>query len=192
MTKEGADHEKLRSLITRMHGYRNKLDENHESMELEKGTSTQLCDAEEMVKLIQNMSKVYQGRSVTQGQTRIEQLEDISKINKGYYKEMQVHKTQRLAQRHQFVNQTLNLSCTSDEVDNYPNRATLENDSVLSCQEPTVQELEAIDNSLERFSVKSRFQLLRRTLVKWAALSYIYGIEKNNIYMAFRGNRQPY
>ena len=125
MTKEGADHEKLRSLITRMHGYRNKLDENHESMELEKGTSTQLCDAEEMVKLIQNMSKVYQGRSVTQGQTRIEQLEDISKINKAYYKEMQVHKTQRLAQRHQFVNQTLNLSRTSDEVDNYPNRATL-------------------------------------------------------------------
>lgn len=38
-------------------------------------------------------------------------------------------------------------------------------------------------------SVKNWFKLLRKTLVKWAALYYIYGIERSSIFLAFRAKR---
>jgi hypothetical protein len=40
--------------------------------------------------------------------------------------------------------------------------------------------------------VRYRFSLLRKTLVKWAALFYIYGIHKEDIFLAFRANKEPY
>lgn len=40
--------------------------------------------------------------------------------------------------------------------------------------------------------MKHRFQILKKTLVKWAALFYVYGISKENIFSAFRINRDPY
>lgn len=41
-------------------------------------------------------------------------------------------------------------------------------------------------------AVKYRFQLLRKTLVKWAALFYIYGVNKDDIFTAFKVNRDPF
>lgn len=34
--------------------------------------------------------------------------------------------------------------------------------------------------------------MLKRTLVRWAALFYIYGINKNDIFTAFKVNKEPY
>ncbi len=41
-------------------------------------------------------------------------------------------------------------------------------------------------------AARYRFQLLKKTLVRWAALFYVYGIQKIDIFMAFRTNRSPY
>lgn len=38
-------------------------------------------------------------------------------------------------------------------------------------------------------SVKNRFKLLKRTLVRWAALFYMYGIKRKDIFIAFRANK---
>jgi hypothetical protein len=40
--------------------------------------------------------------------------------------------------------------------------------------------------------VKYRFKLLKNTLVRWAAMFYIYGIKRQNIFLAFKANKQPY
>ena len=40
--------------------------------------------------------------------------------------------------------------------------------------------------------VKYHFQLLRKTLVKWSALYHIYGINRVDIFIAFRVNKHPF
>ena len=42
------------------------------------------------------------------------------------------------------------------------------------------------------YVVNYRYQLLKKTLVRWAALFYIYGINRDDIFLAFKINRNPY
>jgi len=56
---------------------------------------------------------------------------------------------------------------------------------------------DSLDNVIEskqtiHHSVKFRFALLKKTLVRWAALFYIYGIQKNDIFVAFKNKEDPY
>jgi len=60
-----------------------------------------------MVTLIQNMTKLYQQKSINQGTFKMESLEDIGKLSKKFYEEMLNHKVHRLAKRKETVFQTL-------------------------------------------------------------------------------------
>lgn len=53
------------------------------------------------------MSKIYQGKNVSQGYKKIENLEDIGKIYKEYYANLLNHKANRLNKRKQMIYQTL-------------------------------------------------------------------------------------
>jgi len=63
-----------------------------------------------MVSLIQNIKRMYQTRTISQGAQKLESLEDLGKLDFSFYEEMLNHKNNRLSKRRQVVSQNITVS----------------------------------------------------------------------------------
>lgn len=62
-----------------------------------------------MVTLIQNMTRLYQGRTISQYHEKLENLEDICRLDQQFYSQMLIHKSNRLNKRKEMLSQTVTL-----------------------------------------------------------------------------------
>lgn len=113
--EEEEHHKTLRNLISKMNDYKNKLEDRNEDCHLPPEEDFSGVEYESnLITMIRNMSKIYQGRNVNQGHRKIEKLEDLGKIYKDFYANLLNHKANRLNKRKQMIYQT--ICVTNDSV----------------------------------------------------------------------------
>ena len=138
------------------------------------------------------MAKIYQGRSADEGRQKLEKLEDLNTLDKDFYSSLLSHKANRLNRRKELIIQTIAFT-DPHSPENHCQSAQLTADnrshSAVSLefedQEVPNEEGQRREDG-PRHTVRAHFALLKVTLVKWAALFYIYNIQRAHIFLAFK------
>lgn len=138
------------------------------------------------------MTKIYQGRSADEGRQKLEKLEDLNTLDKEFYSSLLSHKTNRLNRRKELITQTIAFTDPYSPEKHFQSaQLTADNRSHSAVSLEFDDQDIANDEhhkreDAPRHSVGAHFALLKVTLVKWAALFYIYNIQRAHIFIAFK------
>lgn len=181
-----------------MNAYKNKLEDRNDQCHFPKQEVWHIEEEEKMITTVKNMTKIYQGRSADEGRQKLEKLEDLSTLDKDFYNSLLSHKAKRLNRRKELITQTIAFTDPySPEHRSQSAQLTADNrsHSTVSLEfddQNIANEEEQRREEGPRHSVGAHFALLKVTLVKWAALFYIYNIQRAHIFLAFKPSPQPY
>jgi hypothetical protein len=93
-----------------------------------------------MVTLIQQMAQTYQVKSINRNVHKLEEVEDLRKINQQFYSHMLEHKEHRLSKRKEFISSTVNISMYKHETkrelgSHQTERVNLDGESEISARD---------------------------------------------------------
>ena len=144
------------------------------------------------------MTKIYQGRSADEGRQKLEKLEDLHTLHKEFYSNLLTHKTNRLNRRKELITQTIAFTDAYSPEKHFQSAQLTADNRSHSAVSLDIDDKDGVNDEAQkrengsRHSVGARFALLKVTLVKWAALFYIYNIQRAHIFLAFKPSPQPY
>lgn len=196
--KDNDQHQNLRILIVKMNAYKNKLEDRNDECHLPKQEIWHTEEEEKLITTVKNMTKIYQGRSADEGRQKLEKLEDLNTLDKEFYSSLLNHKNNRLNRRRELITQTIAFTDAYSPEKHFQSAQLASDHHSRSAVSLDFDDQNVDNDEMQRHvdgprhSVRSHFALLKLTLVKWAALFYIYNIKRAHIFLAFKPSPQPY